>query len=120
MLAAAAVALAAAATPAPCTRIVIDPGHDRLPNYQLEPVGPRSHALKIKDGGGVFGIRSHAPSARVNLKIALRLRDILRRDGYCVTMTRTRQGGVGMATSRARGSRTRRTRRCSCASTATA
>ena len=96
MLAAAALALAAAATPAPCTRIVIDPGHDRLPNFQLEPVGPRSHMLVIKDGGGVFGIRSHTPSSRINLRIGLKLRDILHKDGYCVTMTRTRQGGVSM------------------------
>ena len=96
MLAAAALALAAATSPAPCTRIVLDPGHDRLPNFALEPLGPKSHTLVIKDGGGVFGVRSHAPSSRVNLKIALRLRDILRRDGYCVTMTRTKQGGVSM------------------------
>jgi N-acetylmuramoyl-L-alanine amidase len=96
VIAAAAVALAAAASPAPCPRIVIDPGHDRLPNFALEPVGPGSHTLSIKDGGGVFGVRTHVPSSRVNLKIGLRLRDILRRDGYCVTMTRTKQGGVGM------------------------
>jgi N-acetylmuramoyl-L-alanine amidase len=88
--------MAAAASPAPCTRIVIDPGHDRLPNFGLEPIGPHSHTLSIKDGGGVFGIRSHVPSSRVNLKIGLRLRDVLRRNGYCVTMTRTKQGGVSM------------------------
>src|SRR3954447_1007491 len=96
MLATAAAALALAATPAPCTRIVIDPGHDRLPNFALEPLGPHSHTLKIKDGGGPFGIRTGIPSSRVNLKIALRLRDILRSKGYCVSMTRTRQRGVGM------------------------
>jgi N-acetylmuramoyl-L-alanine amidase len=96
VLAEAALALAAATSPAPCTRIVIDPGHDRLPNFTLEPLGPKSHTLVLKDGGGVFGIRSHVPSSRVNLKIALRLRDLLRKDGYCVTMTRTRQGGVSM------------------------
>ena len=93
---AAALAVAAAASPAPCTRIVIDPGHDRLPNFALEPIGPRSHTLAVKDGGGVFGVRTQVPSSRVNLKIGLRLRDILRRDGYCVTMTRTKQGGVSM------------------------
>ena len=96
MLAAALATVAAAASPAPCTRIVIDPGHDRLPNFGLEPIGPKSHTLAIKDGGGVFGIRTHVPSSRVNLKIGLRLRAILRRDGYCVTMTRTKQGGVSM------------------------
>jgi N-acetylmuramoyl-L-alanine amidase len=96
VLAAAAVALAAAATPAPCTRIVIDPGHDRLPNFQLEPIGPKAHNLVVKDFGGVSGIRSHTASSRVNLNIALRLRDVLRKDGYCVTMTRTRQGGVSL------------------------
>jgi N-acetylmuramoyl-L-alanine amidase len=96
VLAAALATVAAAASPAPCTRIVIDPGHDRLPNFALEPIGPRSHTLAVKDGGGVFGVRTQVPSSRVNLKIGLRLRDILRRDGYCVTMTRTRQGGVSM------------------------
>jgi N-acetylmuramoyl-L-alanine amidase len=87
-------ALAAATSPAPCTRIVIDPTHDRLPNFALEPVGPRSRTLVFKDGGGVSGIRSHTPSSRINLRIGLALRDVLQRDGYCVTMTRTRQGGV--------------------------
>lgn len=89
-------ALAAATTPATCTRIVIDPVHDRLPNFALEPVGPKSHNLVVKDAGNVFGIRSGAPSSRVALKIGLRLRDVLRAQGYCVTMTRTRQGGASM------------------------
>jgi len=86
----------AAASPAACTRIVLDPGHDRLPNFGLEPLGPKSHKLVVKDFGGVFGIRSHVPSSRVNLKIALKVRGILRRNGYCVTMTRTKEGGVSM------------------------
>ncbi|MFL5886202.1 MAG: N-acetylmuramoyl-L-alanine amidase [Thermoleophilaceae bacterium] len=87
---------AAAGIPPPCTRIVLDPGHDRLPNFGLEPVGPKSHRLVVKDFGGVFGVRSRVPSSRVNLKIALKARDLLRKDGYCVTMTRTKQGGVSM------------------------
>jgi N-acetylmuramoyl-L-alanine amidase len=44
----------------------------------------------------VFGVRSRVPSSRVNLKIARKARDLLRKDGYCVTMTRTKQGGVSM------------------------
>jgi N-acetylmuramoyl-L-alanine amidase len=48
----------------------------------------------IKDAGGVSGIRSHAPSSRINLRIGLALRAVLQKDGYCVTMTRTRQTGV--------------------------
>jgi N-acetylmuramoyl-L-alanine amidase len=96
VFAAAALAVAAAASPAPCTRIVVDPGHDKLPNFSLEPIGPRSHTLVIKDNGGVSGIRSGTPSSRINLRIGLKLRDILQKDGYCVTMTRTKQRGVGM------------------------
>jgi N-acetylmuramoyl-L-alanine amidase len=73
---------------------VIDPAHDRKPNFALEPVGPHSHTLVFKDGGGVSGIRSHTPSSAISLRIGLKLRDLLEHDGYCVTMTRTRQRGV--------------------------
>jgi N-acetylmuramoyl-L-alanine amidase len=94
LAAAALAAVAAATTPAPCTRIVIDPTHDRKPNLALEPLGPHSHRLVFKDAGGVSGIRSPTPSSRINLRIGLVLRDILQKNGYCVTMTRTKQGGV--------------------------
>ena len=74
-----AVSLAAAAL------ICIDPGHGTPPaiGAQKEPIGPGSHVLKIKDGGGAAG------EAEVNLAIALRTRTLLLRAGYRVAMTRT-------------------------------
>src|SRR5438105_5033445 len=65
--------------------ICLDPGHGTPPaiGAQTEPIGPGSHVLKIKDGGGAAG------EAEVNLAIALRTRTLLLRAGYRVAMTRT-------------------------------
>jgi N-acetylmuramoyl-L-alanine amidase len=81
---------------AACTRIVIDPGHDKRPNLATEPIGPGSSRRKIKDGGGTRGVATGTPESVVNLQIARRLRGRLRRAGYCVTMTRTRNAGRSM------------------------
>jgi N-acetylmuramoyl-L-alanine amidase len=87
----AALALAALAAPAPpCTRIVVDPGHDLRANLATEPIGPGSSRRKIKDGGGAPG------EAKVNLAIGLELRRVLVRRGYCVTMTRDRMRGTSV------------------------
>jgi N-acetylmuramoyl-L-alanine amidase len=74
-----AVPLAAAAL------ICLDPGHGTPPaiGAQREPIGPGSHVLKIKDGGGAPG------EAAVNLAIGLRTRTLLLRAGYRVAMTRS-------------------------------
>jgi N-acetylmuramoyl-L-alanine amidase len=69
--------------------VVLDPGHDRYANLGLEPIGPGSHVLKIKDGGGTSGVVTHQREATVNLRIALRLRALLRAAGVRVVMTRT-------------------------------
>src|SRR3954469_13035260 len=91
---------ATAATPAPgrgtCTPIVIDPGHNARANPATEPIGPGSSQRKIKDGGGTSGVVTRVPESVVNLQIAMKLRKLLVADGYCVTMTRTRQAGVSM------------------------
>jgi N-acetylmuramoyl-L-alanine amidase len=79
-----------------CNRIVIDPGHDSRPNPATEPIGPGSRTRKIKDGGGTSGVVTGTPESVVVLQISLRLRRLLRADGYCVTMTRSRQTGVSM------------------------
>ena len=70
-----------AATPLIC----LDPGHGTPPaiGRQVEPIGPGSHTLKIKDGGGAAG------EAPVALAIALRARRLLLAGGYRVAMTRT-------------------------------
>ena len=73
--------LAAAPPPLVC----LDPGHGTPPaiGRQLEPIGPGSRTLKIKDGGGAAG------EAPVALAIALRARRLLLARGYRVAMTRT-------------------------------
>jgi N-acetylmuramoyl-L-alanine amidase len=75
------VILAAAPPPLVC----LDPGHGTPPaiGRQLEPIGPGSRTLKIKDGGGTAG------EAPVALAIALRARRLLLARGYRVAMTRT-------------------------------
>ncbi len=71
--------------------ICLDPGHGTVPaiGAQTEPIGPGSHVVKIKDGGGTAG------EADVVLAIAQRLRVVLLRDGYRVAMTRTAPGYRG-------------------------
>jgi N-acetylmuramoyl-L-alanine amidase len=71
--------------------ICLDPGHGTIPSVgaQREPIGPGSHLLKIKDGGGAPG------EAPVALAIAFKTRDLLRARGYRVAMTRTRAGYPG-------------------------
>jgi N-acetylmuramoyl-L-alanine amidase len=92
----AALAATAALGAGQCTPIVIDPGHDARANPATEPIGPGSSKRKIKDGGGTRGVVTRTPESVVNLQIGLKLRRLLEADGYCVTMTRTRQGGVSM------------------------
>jgi N-acetylmuramoyl-L-alanine amidase len=79
MIAAAAGGLAAAAL------ICLDPGHGTPPaiGRQTEAIGPGSHVMKIKDGGGAPG------EAAVALAIAWRARSLLVARGYRVAMTRT-------------------------------
>jgi N-acetylmuramoyl-L-alanine amidase len=65
--------------------ICLDPGHGTPPaiGAQLEPIGPGSRTMKIKDGGGAAG------EAPVALAIAFKTRTLLLRRGYRVAMTRT-------------------------------
>ena len=71
--------------------ICLDPGHGTLPSVgaQTEPIGPGSHLMKIKDGGGAAG------EAPVALAIAQRTRTLLLARGYRVAMTRTTTGYRG-------------------------
>src|ERR671930_2626390 len=65
--------------------VCLDPGHGTPPavGRQLEPIGPGSRTMKIKDGGGAPG------EAAVALAIARRARRLLLGRGYRVAMTRT-------------------------------
>jgi N-acetylmuramoyl-L-alanine amidase len=78
--------------------ICLDPGHATVPSVgaQVEPIGPGSHVMKIKDGGGAPG------EAAIVLGIAFRTRALLRRRGYRVAMTRTTTGYRGGNIARAR------------------
>ncbi|HET7760282.1 MAG TPA: N-acetylmuramoyl-L-alanine amidase [Gaiellaceae bacterium] len=73
----------AAAAPPPL--VCLDPGHGTPPaiGRQVEPIGPGSRTMKIKDGGGASG------EAAVALAIALKARKLLLARGYRVAMTRT-------------------------------
>lgn len=70
---------------APPPLVCLDPGHGTPPaiGRQVEPIGPGSRTLKIKDGGGARG------EAAVALAIAQRARRLLLGRGYRVAMTRT-------------------------------
>jgi N-acetylmuramoyl-L-alanine amidase len=65
--------------------VCLDPGHGTPPaiGRQVEPIGPGSRTLKIKDGGGAPG------EAAIALAIARRTRTQLLRAGFRVAMTRT-------------------------------
>jgi len=83
-----------AAAPAPI--VVIDPGHDLYGNSAVEPIGPGSSTMKIKDGGGARGAVSHTPESVVNLAVSKRLAALLRRAGIQVVMTRTTTSHTSM------------------------
>ena len=76
----------------------LDPGHATAPEVgrQLEPIGPGSRELKIKDGGGAAG------EAPVVLAIARRTRALLAARGYRVVLTRNGDGYRGGNRERAR------------------
>jgi N-acetylmuramoyl-L-alanine amidase len=78
--------------------ICLDPGHGTAPEIgrQLEPIGPGSRQLKVKDGGGAAG------EAPVALAIARRTRALLLARGYRVAMTREGPGYRGGNRERAR------------------
>ena len=78
--------------------VCLDPGHGTAPDVgrQMEPIGPGSAQLKIKDPGGAAG------EAPVALAIARRTRALLQARGYRVAMTRNAPGYRGGNRERAR------------------
>ena len=81
---------------APTPVVVLDPGHDLHANLATEPIGPGSAVRKIKDGGGTRGVVSGLSEADLNVRVAFRLRALLRRGGVRVVMTRTRTAGTSI------------------------
>ncbi len=89
---------------AAATLICLDPGHGTAPEIgrQVEPIGPGSTQLKVKDAGGAAG------EAAVALAIARRARALLLARGYRVVMTRDAGGYRGGNRERARFCNARR------------
>ncbi|HEY5468108.1 MAG TPA: N-acetylmuramoyl-L-alanine amidase [Coriobacteriia bacterium] len=71
--------------------VVIDAGHQAHANLHLEPIGPGSTTKKYKVAGGTTGRVTHVHESLINLRVALRLRTVLRAAGVTVIMIRTTQ-----------------------------
>ena len=69
--------------------VVIDPGHGKNGNKEMEAISPDSDQLKIKDPGGAQGITTNNPEYKVNLQVALKLKELLESNNVKVVMTKT-------------------------------
>jgi len=69
--------------------VVIDAGHQAHGNKALEPIGPGSGKKKPAVASGTSGVATHVHESVINLKVALRLRSVLRAAGVTVVMVRT-------------------------------
>ena len=68
--------------------VAVDAGHQQAGNPEKEPVGPGATEMKAKVSPGTRGAATGRPEYVLNLELALRLRDELRKRGYAVLMTR--------------------------------
>ena len=68
--------------------IVIDAGHQLHAMSETEPDGPGSDTYKAKVTGGTQGALTGLAEYELNLRVALALRDVLVKQGYCVVMVR--------------------------------
>jgi len=69
--------------------ICIDPGHAATADAGVEPIGPGSAEMKVKDPGGTSGIVTGVREPVVTLAVSLYLREILESRGATVVMTRS-------------------------------
>ena len=69
--------------------ICIDPGHQTKGNYNTEPIAPGSSEKKAKVSSGTSGKATGLPEYKLNLTVAMKLKDELVSRGYRVVMTRT-------------------------------
>jgi N-acetylmuramoyl-L-alanine amidase len=70
--------------------VVIDAGHQGIVDRRLEPIGPGSKKKKPAVATGTRGRVTHVPEYKANLKVALKLRDVLEAQGVTVIMVRTK------------------------------
>ena len=68
--------------------IAIDAGHQEQQMKDKEPNGPGSSTMKAKVTSGTSGVSTGNAEYKINLKVALLLRDELLSRGYSVVMTR--------------------------------
>jgi N-acetylmuramoyl-L-alanine amidase len=68
--------------------IVIDAGHQKHQNSDKEPIGPGAKTKKAKVSSGTQGKYTGVPEYKVNLSVAVKLRDILEEQGFKVIMIR--------------------------------
>lgn len=70
--------------------ICIDAGHQTKANLDKEPIGPGAKASKFKVTGGTSGLWTKQTEYALALKVAKKLRKILKKRGYKVVMCRTK------------------------------
>jgi N-acetylmuramoyl-L-alanine amidase len=69
--------------------VVIDAGHQAHADNRLEPIGPGSSTKKPAVASGTAGVVTHIHESVINLRVALKLRDVLKAAGIKVIMVRT-------------------------------
>ena len=69
--------------------ICIDAGHQTQANLEKEPIGPGAKSTKFKVTGGTSGLWTKQTEYVLALKVAKKLRKILKKRGYKVIMCRT-------------------------------
>ncbi|MBQ1998795.1 MAG: N-acetylmuramoyl-L-alanine amidase, partial [Spirochaetales bacterium] len=68
--------------------IVIDAGHQRYQNTEMEPNGPDSSVMKAKVSSGTKGVSTGISEYELNLQVALYLKEELLNRSYEVVMIR--------------------------------